>query len=353
MQTIGVEKKIKPMLILARDRAGQPVALFPFGVSKIGGLRVAQFLGGRDSNTNIPLFRPGASFSQPDLRGILTRAAKASGYKADAFMLANQPVVWAHEPNPMHVLSHQLSPSYLHTGALSNESQSGAAGAETSAKRKKKMRWRIKKLGAQGEVKFLKAEDRRLGERVLQAHITQKEARFAAMGFHGCDFTPFQRSFLERACLEGIEAGQQSIEIFALMVGDRVAATWLGCARKGRYYAMMTSFDSDPAMADLSPGDLLLAHVVANCVERGLAEFDLGVGESKYKDTWCDRAEPLFDTLLGVTVAGHIYCVVEGWRRRIKRMIKQSDWLWPMAVKLRKFLSARRQRRALTSRNAA
>ena len=46
--------------------------------------------------------------------------------------------------------------------------------------------------------------------------------------------------------------------------------------------------------------------VVADAIARGFAEFDLGVGEARYKDEACEIVEPLFDSAFAVTLKGRL-----------------------------------------------
>src|SRR5262249_31668865 len=50
IETVGRATRVAPMLVVARDRRGVPVALLPFGARRSGMLRIAGFLGGKDSN---------------------------------------------------------------------------------------------------------------------------------------------------------------------------------------------------------------------------------------------------------------------------------------------------------------
>ena len=67
---------------------------------------------------------------------------------------------------------------------------------------------------------------------------------------------------------------------------------------------MVNSYDTSPDIARTSPGEIIITRLLQSLCERGVSEFDLGVGEAAYKDKWCDRSEPLFDTFHGVTAKG-------------------------------------------------
>ena len=92
---------------------------------------------------------------------------------------------------------------------------------------------------------------------------------------------------------------------------------------------MINSYDADAEIARSSPGALLLRAIIEAKCRDGLAAFDLGIGEARYKDEWCDETLPLFDSLMPVSPKGHVYCAFESARLRGKRWIKQSPWAWP------------------------
>ena len=100
------------------------------GVSVAGGLRLAEFLGGRDSQANLPLFNPGAVFTRRFMTNTLSYAASTM-LRPDAFSLTSQPYDWRGAANPM-----RLSPGEgwllrtLVTRPLSEMEQASARLAE-------------------------------------------------------------------------------------------------------------------------------------------------------------------------------------------------------------------------------
>jgi CelD/BcsL family acetyltransferase involved in cellulose biosynthesis len=49
-----------------------------------------------------------------------------------------------------------------------------------------------------------------------------------------------------------------------------------------------------------------MINVVRMCCQRGLSEFDLGVGEARFRRLFCTEIEPLFDTFRPLTARGSI-----------------------------------------------
>ena len=119
IETLGAARKITPLFVAAKDRHGRTVALLCLGLQRYRGFRIASFLGGKETNFNFGLFRPGASFSVADVRALLNDAAAALGPEApDIFILKNQPFEWGGIFNPLALLPHRASPSFAYATKL-------------------------------------------------------------------------------------------------------------------------------------------------------------------------------------------------------------------------------------------
>lgn len=333
MATYGRELQITPMLIVAHDDRGDPIALLPFGIRRQGPALVAQFLGGSDSNANLGLIRPDILLKAADLRFLLQAAAARSRPRPDLFLLINQPRQWAGHDNPLDIFPHQMSASYLHTSPLSADARAFVA-SRLPGDKGKKLRKKEKRLASFGAVAHVRARTSSEVRDILDVFFAQKLERFRRKGIDSSFSSPTCRAFLEAAALDGLETGRPTIELHALRAGDRVVAVYGGGQHHGHFHAMFNSFDLDEEIGKASPGDLLLKAIVEEKCAEGLRGFDLGIGEARYKDTWCPQVEPLFDSILAITALGHAYAAAEKARRHAKRWIKQSDWAWPVAQRL-------------------
>lgn len=333
IETMGEFAGVAPLIVVARDASGRPAALLPLGVQRRGTLAVAGFLGGRDSNFNMGLFTPGHAWNRPALHDLLRRAAAASPRRIDLFAFRNQPHGWADARNPLLALAHQPSPSFAYKARLQRDPEAFSK-SQLSRESRKKLRQKMNRLRAMGAVEVVDAATPALRGAVLDAFVAQRTSRNAALGL-GIDDLPALRRFLDRTV-----GAEGPISFRALRCGGRIVATLAGARRGDRFSGMLTSFTSDPDFARTSPGELLLAEVMRESCEAGLATFDLGIGEARYKDTHCPEAEPLFDSFVPMTALGHAFAAVEGVRLRLKRAIKQSDWAWPLVLRLRRLRAA-------------
>ncbi len=333
LAAFGGPYRMTPMLVVAHDAAGDPVAFLPFGVRREGLFRVAEFVGGKDSNANLGLFRPDIDFSRDDLISLLRAAATKAKRRPDLFRLTNQPEVWDGRPNPLDIFPHQPSASSLHGGALSADFEAFQK-ARLSRDTLKKLARKRARIEATAPVRHVVAQTPEAAIAILDAFFEQKIARFRQKKIASVLETEEARRFWRAAALDGFETGAPAIEMHALLHGGRFIATYGGGAHNGRFHLMVNSFDTDPAIARSSPGDLLLQSVLEQKAKEGLTGFDLGIGEARYKDNWCDQTLPLFDSLMPVTRRGRLYAWLESARLKAKRRIKQSAWAWPFARRL-------------------
>jgi CelD/BcsL family acetyltransferase involved in cellulose biosynthesis len=335
IETIGRASGVCPMIVVAYGKNDVPVALFPLGIVQQGGVRLVNFLGGRDSNSNLGLIRPGTQLSRSDLVSLLRAAARKARLQPDAFVLSNQPASWEGVANPFDLLAHQRSPSECHSATLIANDAASLVNERLSGDLRKKLRKKRKKLSELGPVSHIVASNPDDVARILDAFFAQKLERFRQKNI-ASDFEAAEtRQFFMRTCLDGLGSGQPAIELHALAAGDRIVAIYAGTPHRGRFHAMINSFDTDPEIARTSPGDLLLMSMMEKMCERGYRAFDLGIGEARYKSSWCDQSEPLLETLFPITLKGRAYVLRESARLRLKRYVKQHKWAWTAVQKLR------------------
>jgi CelD/BcsL family acetyltransferase involved in cellulose biosynthesis len=334
IEIVGRPNGIRPMIVVARGANDSPVALFPFGIVQQGGVRLVNFLGGRDSNLNLGLIRPDAQLDKSEIVWLLRAAARKARLQPDAFVLLNQPECWAGIPNPLALLQHQRSPSECHSATLDSNG-ADFVDERLSADARKKLRKKRKKLSEIGPVSHIVASNPDDVERIIDTMLAQKLERFRQKNISSNFEAPEARRFLLHSCLDGLAAGNPSVELHALLAGDRIVAVYAGMLHRGRFHAMINSFDPEPDVARTSPGDLLLMSMMQMMCDRGCKTFDLGIGEARYKSAWCDQTEPLLDTLYGITLKGQAYVSRESVRLRLKRYVKQNEWAWTAVQKLR------------------
>jgi CelD/BcsL family acetyltransferase involved in cellulose biosynthesis len=107
-----------------------------------------------------------------------------------------------------------------------------------------------------------------------------------------------------------------------------MVATNLGVVFRGSYYHVLASYCEDSAVAHFGPGALHLRELLKHAIDRGLQRFDFTIGDERYKLEWCDSDLKLYDYAAAATLRGWPARWASAVRRRLKRVIKQTPWMW-------------------------
>jgi CelD/BcsL family acetyltransferase involved in cellulose biosynthesis len=103
---------------------------------------------------------------------------------------------------------------------------------------------------------------------------------------------------------------------------------------------MFISFEACKEATKYSPGDILVSRVIREQCLRGRAVFDLGVGEARYKHTFCDETVELVDVFLPVSTRGRIYALARRGLAGLKRRVKQNPRAMALVARLRRAKAA-------------
>jgi CelD/BcsL family acetyltransferase involved in cellulose biosynthesis len=342
LETLGAARKITPLFIVAKDTFGRTIALLCLGVRSYGWFRVASFLGGRESNFNFGLFRPGTYFNAADLRALLREAAKAAGADApDVFVLKNQPYEWNGTHNPFASLQHRPSPSAAYATELGSDA-AAFLKSKLSKDTQKKLRKKEARLAEMGSLELITGEDPESARLILDAFFFEKIRRCEEKAITSDFAAPSMRSFFEHLCRQGSAPANRWLELYGLALGGRIIATYIGAAHGGRFSAMVNSFDSDPEIAKSSPGDLLLMKLIAAQCTDGRTSFDLGIGEARYKMTYCDIKVPLFDVVVPLGAKGYAVAARQAICSRLKTAIKERPQVFAALRQAKYFVAHKR-----------
>ena len=126
------------------------------------------------------------------------------------------------------------------------------------------------------------------------------------------------------ALIERLAGAEEALELHALKVGERIVSVFAGLCAHGRLSGLIFSHDVSEDAAPASPGELILAEIARDAIRRNLAEFDLGVGEARYKSECCEVVEPLIDAAFAATFFGRAAAWLFLRMRALKRRVKRS-----------------------------
>jgi CelD/BcsL family acetyltransferase involved in cellulose biosynthesis len=341
--TVGRAHGMALRYALVQDGQGRPVALLPLVITRRSGIRFAEFIGGKHANYHMGLFAPAfaAGLDAPAARALLGEIAQAIG-GLDAFVFVNQPTLWHGQANPLAALAAGPSPSAAYKLALVAGDCAGTLRRSMSSHAHKKLKNKRNRFVALGESRLVKAGSAAEADRIIDAFLTQKAARFKLMGVPDPFADPAVRAFI----IEGATArdgGRPALELYSLDLEGRSVATYVGAVQGARFSGMATAFDMESEAAKTSPGEILLVDLIKLKCHEGISVFDLGVGEARYKTTICDDKDELVDTFLPLTAKGRAFALVAKAKRTAKRRIKASPLLFKLAQRASGWLNRGRK----------
>lgn len=321
-------------------RCGETQFILPFGrLRRRSGMSVG-WLGGSHVNVGMGLYDPDfmAGITAPEMLRIMRNVAAALA-PVDFFALCNQPESWQGYPNPMgHLPGRQADQPVF---CLPLESDFAAVvERHNGARKRKKLRWQENTLAKVGGYRFVRTTTEAEALRLLDAFLEQKTEQFARSGVDNVFAKPGVADAF-RALIATASRGEDSlIELYGIEIGGRYRATFAAGVDRGRMHGYFAGISLDEYQR-VSPGELLLMRLIRQCCERSLSEFDLGVGEERYKTAWNMRAEPQFMSLIPVSYRGH--AAVAGHRliSALRIAIRTNPQLWRMAKRLRQKLAGR------------
>lgn len=326
---VGAPVGVHPLIIVG-SREGRPDLLLPLGVRRRGPLTIARVLGDCHGNQNTGLTRRGVR--RPDGRTLcdmLTEAARKA--RIDVLDLRHLSAGGVFDGRAVPPVAPSPSPIFN----LPLQSDFDALfRARRGKDARKKLRSKERKLAESGAIAVVTATDEATARALLDTLIRQRSDRAAATGIPTAFDDPAVRAFLTDRLVRATLAGDTAFTIHALEVGGIVRATYVGGLRDGRYYAYSNSI-ADDELSSLSPGDILLKHLIERMCDAGATCFDFGLGAERYKVAWADP-EPLFDLTLPVSARGHAAAAAIRLARSAKRTIRSSPRLWSLVRRLRR-----------------
>ncbi|MEJ8573730.1 GNAT family N-acetyltransferase [Microbaculum marinum] len=331
---VGANRGLEPLVVAAAAGGDGTVALWPLVVRSFGPIRVASWPGGKFANYNLGLYdrKMAPALDEPALNAILDRLRDAG--RVDALSLRNQPEVWQGIRNPLLNLPNQPSPSFGYSLALRPDFKALYAELRSGSTRKKLRRSENRIESEYGSCTLRHVETREEVDRIIDAFIEQKAERMRERSLPNVFAVPGVMDLFRELAVRGLGTREPLLDLYWLDAGGQVAATWAGTAAGGRLCGIFNSFDMGD-LAQHQPGEVLLRDLLESCCARGLTDFDLGVGEASYKDSWCPRTDRLFDSFLPLSAAGRLHSAAAMSTYRLKRAAKQSKFLGDIANRLR------------------
>ncbi|MCU0883431.1 MAG: GNAT family N-acetyltransferase [Beijerinckiaceae bacterium] len=321
-------------IVAIRSAQGRTLAILPLAIRRRIGLRTASFIGGKHANFHMGVFAPGVMqrLDAEGARRMLRDAAAALG-AVDAFVLPCQPEAWNGITNPFALVEGQPSANPAYKLVLEGDIEATFQSAMSSHARKKhkNKRARFAELGASSLIVPQTDAEK---EAVLATFHRQKAQRFAQMGIDNPFADARVAHFLRRGA--GLDGGQPALFLAALDLNGTLVATYIGAEARGRFSGMATSFEPDPVAMKYSPGEILLVDLIRHRFGHGITVFDLGVGEARYKSTFCNQTDNLVDSFVAISPAGKILAAAMRVAAMAKGAVKRSPRLYGALMSIKR-----------------
>jgi CelD/BcsL family acetyltransferase involved in cellulose biosynthesis len=128
-------------------------------------------------------------------------------------------------------------------------------------------------------------ERREILDTLVALHNRRWERRGGSTAFSTGDLRSFHDDFTRRALAAGW------LRLYALRLGDRIAAAIYGFAYNHRFYFYQGAFDEQ--FAPYSIGLVMMGLTIRAAIDEGACEFDMLYGDETYKSLWARESRPL------------------------------------------------------------
>ena len=302
-RTIGSGARVMRPYIAVAKHAATAVALFPFGLRRVLGVRSLEFLGGEQPDYNAPLIHP-AFADVPVLATIWGRVLEELP-RHDIRTLSRLPDRLNHGSNPALSIWPARASHRAYAASLSgtwDEYQGQIPKRVRSDSRRQ-----LRRLAAHGDVSFVVASDGQEFDDFVTMMIGQKRRRFAETGAR--DILADESTQVFYRGLRGRLGRNGSVHLSALCVDGTVVATHWGMVYDDRFYYLMPTF-AGGIWKTMSVGRLLQERLMQLALEKGLRCFDFSVGDEPYKRIWCNREMILYESVKVRSLRGLLFYTV-------------------------------------------
>lgn len=292
--TFAIAQSAEPLFVAILGHAADPLLLVPLSMEGHHPNRVLKFLDGGLSDYNAPvLFPPVANWDAKTMR-MIWRSLRKLLPPFDIAVFDRMPDRVDDLPNPLSLLSTSAHGESGHAAHLYGTWEDFAR----KLPRRREMRLKARRLGKIGNMTFEIASNPEQYEVFLETLIRQKRQRyFKTWEKQGLDRLGY-RAYLTKAKRLLYPTGP--VCLFALKVNETIIATAWGYVVGRRFYTVLQSFET--GWDSYSPGHVLFEELFKWCFAQGLGAFDLGVGDEKYKDEYCDIRIILREAVIPATV---------------------------------------------------
>ena len=321
---------------------GRPAVLFPFEIVHKSGLRIARLIGTAHSNFNSPIYSAGFLAECDQLMvDELVDTLTALAIPADLIVIDKLRPSVGDIAQPLLCLPHVTSqnPSFQ----LPLLGDFAETLAQVNAKRRrKKFRVSERRLEEFGGYRQVEASDDASAQWLLENFLAQKSLRLKEQGLPDVFGAPGVANTLARLTNFSANAGNPVIKLFGIELIDGLKDGQRGklisvaglTEKQGHIICQFGSVD-DRTVPEASAGELLFYLMIEQMNQAGGHVFDFGVGDQRYKRSWCPVMTEHCDVFIPLNMRGSLLGLVQSTIVRTKRFIKNSPRLRSVANRIR------------------
>ena len=328
-----LEIKNTPLIITGKDGDGLQFVLPMVLEGKF--IKTLRWIGGSHANICSGMYSD--AFLKAADRNTIKDIFKLISTSLSGIVVAklnNQPHELNARTNPLTYLTHQNSVNIMYDIDLTMGLD--AILDVGNGKRKRKL-WRKQQRVAEtmGGYEFVIPKNDADIAAALEEFKTLKAARFKDLGIKDVFAQESSIKFLDEMAYEPMADGIHQFRIFQLKVGGTTRAMY-AVGVFGNYcqaYVNAVKYDD---FADQSPGEMVMYAMVKHLVGEGFTRLDMGVGNERYKRSWCPGQHELFDNILPMTPIAIPFNKALQLKNTAKRYLRNNDRIWSQIKKLRK-----------------
>lgn len=303
---------LTPLFVDVRDRDGSPLILLPLCLEKRRGLTRLTFIDQGQCDYNAAVIFPAAAAHPALATGVFWDELFACLPPFDVVAFDKLPETIESVSNPAFALATANDEAAAHGNSLAGEWPAVEAANIQSPKEMRKKQRQLERVGS---VALQVAETKAERDRLLERLIAQKQRRYEETHVAGFAEKPRQREFLRQATEIFATTGQ--LVLCALTVGETITAVQWGLSLNGRFYALVTGYESGD-WTKYSCGRVLNYLLLRWLYDRGFSYFDQGVGDEAYKLENSTTTVPLARARIARTVRGRLFQAGHSMLARLK-----------------------------------
>ena len=313
---------------------GQCALALPLEIVTASGMHIARFLGDRHANGNFPLCSyPALDRITPEMVKALLDEIRIVRPDIDVVQLERMDATRAGKSNPLVVLPHMQSPNIALAADLSGGFEALLA-ANGGNSRLKRHRQQLRKFSKAGEVKLIRASTHEEVDRLFDAFLEMKAARFAGQGIDNPFAAREVADSFRNLFHDALKAQVRLFTLEALEIGGKLRAVTGHSHDGNRIICEFCAFAQDE-LSPYSPGSYLYFELIRQAAADGYRFYDFSVGDEPYKRLWSNVEIEQFDVIVPLTLKGTIGAVALRTASALKRGIKSQPLVWQQVKNVR------------------